>query len=316
MTLDEILKEIKKAETIVILTHESPDGDAIGSSLAVKIMLDNIGKKADVIIPEYSRLFNFLPKVDQIKEDSEISNYDLAIAVDCATLKRLAKNEYFENAKRTIVIDHHGSNTMYGDLNYVNPVSPACCEVLSGMFDYYNSNLTKDVGTCIMTGIITDTGGFQYNGITPETFEFTAELIRKGVDVPDIYKRTLRTKTKANFELTKRVIDRIELLEDGKVTFTYINAQDEIEVGAEPGDHEGLVEIGREIEGVEVSIFIREKEKDAYKVSLRSASYVNVSDICLMFGGGGHPRAAGALIQGTVEQVKEKLMNELRKVLK
>lgn len=316
MTLDEILIEIRKAETIVILTHESPDGDAIGSSLAVKIMLDNIGKKADVIIPEYSRLFNFLPKVDEIKEESDISSYDLAIAVDCATLKRLAKSEYFENAKKTIVIDHHGSNTMYGDLNYVNPVSPACCEVLAGMFDYYDSNLTKDAGICIMTGIVTDTGGFQYNGITPETFEFTAELIRKGVDVPDIYKRTLRTKTKSNFELTKKVMDRMELLEDGKVTFTYINAQDEIEVGAEPGDHEGLVEIGREIEGVEVSIFIREKEENAYKVSLRSASYVNVSDICLMFGGGGHPRAAGALIQGSVEQVKEKIMNELRKVLK
>lgn len=316
MTLDEILIEIRKAETIVILTHESPDGDAIGSSLAVKIMLDNIGKKADVIIPEYSRLFNFLPKVDEIKEESDISSYDLAIAVDCATLKRLAKSEYFENAKKTIVIDHHGSNTMYGDLNYVNPVSPACCEVLAGMFDYYGSNLTKDAGICIMTGIVTDTGGFQYNGITPETFEFTAELIRKGVDVPDIYKRTLRTKTKSNFELTKKVMDRMELLEDGKVTFTYINSQDEIEVGAEPGDHEGLVEIGREIEGVEVSIFIRQKDENSYKVSLRSTSYVNVSNICLMFGGGGHPRAAGALIQGNVEQVKEKIMNELRKVLK
>lgn len=316
MTLDEILKEIKKAETIVILTHESPDGDAIGSSLAVKIMLDNIGKNADVIIPEYSRLFNFLPKVNEIKENSDISNYDLAIAVDCATLKRLAKNEYFENAKKTIVIDHHGSNTMYGDLNYVNPVSPACCEVLTGMFDYYNLNLTKDAGTCIMTGIVTDTGGFQYNGITPETFEFTAELIRKGVDIPDIYKRTLRTKTKSNFELTKKVIDRIEILEDGKVTFTYINVQDEIEVEAEPGDHEGLVEIGREIEGVEVSIFIRQKDENSYKISLRSTNYVNVSDICLMFGGGGHPRAAGALIQGNVDQVKEKIMNELRKVLK
>ena len=317
MTLDEILKQIQKAEKIVILTHESPDGDAVGSSLAMKLILEKLEKNADVIIPEYSRLFNFLPSAEEIMIDSEIKNYDLAISVDCATFKRMAKKEYFENAKSTIVIDHHGSNTMYGDLNYVNPASPACCEVIAGMVKYYEIDITKDIGTCLMTGIITDTGGFRHVGITPETFEFTADLIRLGVDVPDIYKRTLNTKTRANFELSKRVMDRMEILEDGKVTFTYMNKQDEEEVGAEPGDHEGLVEIGRDIEGVEVSIFIRQKEnEDAYKVSMRSGNKVNVSDICFLFGGGGHPRAAGALIQGNVEQVKEKLMKEVRKALK
>ena len=316
MTLDEILKEINKAENIVILTHESPDGDAIGSALAMKLIIEKLGKKADVIIPEYSRLFNFLPSVDEIKEDSDIKNYELAISVDCATLKRMPKREYFENAKKTILIDHHGSNNMYADLNYVNPVSPACCEILAGMIAYFEIDMSKDIGTCIMTGIITDTGGFRHIGINAETFEFTADLMRIGVNIPDIYKRTLRTKTKANFLLTKRVMDRMEILEDGKVTFTYINSQDEIEVSAEPGDHECLVEIGRDIEDVEVSIFIRQKEgTDFYKVSMRSSNLVNVSDICLMFGGGGHPRAAGALIQGTVEQVKGKIMKEVRKAL-
>lgn len=317
MTLDEILKEIKNSEKIVILTHESPDGDAVGSSLAMKLILEKLEKTADVIIPEYSRLFNFLPSAEDIMIDSEIKNYDLAISVDCATLKRMAKKEYFENAKSTIVIDHHGSNTMYGDLNYVNPASPACCEVIAGMVKSYEIDITKDIGTCLMTGIITDTGGFRHVGITPETFEFTADLIRLGVDVPDIYKRTLNTKTRANFELTKKVMDRMEILEDGKLSFTYMDKKDEEEVGAEPGDHEGLVEIGRDIEGVEVSIFIRQKEnEDAYKVSMRSGNKVNVSDICFLFGGGGHPRAAGALIQGNVEQVKEKLMKEVRKALK
>lgn len=317
MTLDEILKEIQKAQKIVILTHESPDGDAIGSALAMKLMLKEIGKKSDVIMQEYSRLYDFLPVANEIKSDSEILNYDLAISVDCATLKRISKKEYFENATKTIVIDHHGSNEMYGDLNYVNPVSPACCEILAGMFEYFELNITKDIGTCLMTGIITDTGGFQYSGVNSETFEFAAELLRKGVDIPEIYKKTLRTKTKGNFELTKRVIDRMEILENGRVTFTYINSEDEKEVGAEPGDHEGLVEIGRDIEGVEVSIFIRQKnQEDTYKISLRSSEYVNVSDICLLFGGGGHPRAAGALVQGNVQQIKEKVLKEVKKALK
>ena len=212
MTLDEILKEIKEAKSIVILTHESPDGDAIGGSLAMKLMIEELEKKVDVIIPEYPRMFQFLPSADEIKIDSEIKNYDLAISVDCANFKRMAKNEYFENAKKTIVIDHHGSNNMYGDLNYVNPASPACCEILVSMAEYFDIPITKEIGTCIMTGMITDTGGFRYMGITPDTFEYTADLLRLGVDVPDIYKRTMGTKTKANFELTKRIIDRMELL--------------------------------------------------------------------------------------------------------
>ncbi len=314
MTLDEIVKEIKQADNIVILTHESPDGDAIGSSLAVKLMLQELDKQADVIIPEYPRMFGFLPSANEIKEESDIEKYDLAISVDCGNFKRLAKNEYFENAKKTIVIDHHGSNNMYGDLNYVNPVSPACCEILISMAEYFGIEISKEIGTCIMTGIITDTGGFRHSGITPDTFEYTAELIRVGVDIPDIYKRTMGTKTKANFELMKRIMNRMELLEDGKVSFTYMTSQDELEVNAESGDHDGLVNIAKDIEGVQVAIFLRQKDnEDVYKVSLRSEDGINVSDICLLFGGGGHARAAGALIKGTLEEVKEKLMKEIRK---
>lgn len=315
MTLDEILKEINNAETIVISAHESPDGDAVGSCMAMKLILEQMGKKPDVIIPEYSRLFNFLPKIDEVKKKSDVECYDLAIFLDCANLARLVGREYFEKAKKTIVIDHHGSNNMYGDLNYVNPASPACCEVLAGMMEYYQMNITKDIGTCIMTGIITDTGGFRHSTITADTFDFTAELIRKGVNVPDIYKKTLRTQTKANFLLSQIVMERMEILEDGKVTFTYIDLKDEEKVNAEPGDHEGLVELGRDLEGVEVAIFVREKEENTYRISLRSGNSVNVSDICLVFGGGGHPRAAGATVQGTLEEVKEKLLKEVRKAL-
>ncbi len=316
MTLDEILEEIKKAETIVLLTHETPDGDAIGSSLAMKLALEKLGKKAELIMSSYAKTFDYLPEVNDIKKESQIEEYDLAISLDCATLKRLDNNEYFEKAKKTIVIDHHGSNNMYGDINYVNPVAPACSEILLAMFSYYGIEVDVKIGTCLMTGIITDTGGLQYPSTTADTFEYAAELLRKGVDIADICKRTLQTKTKANFELTKRVMDRMELLEDGKVAFSYIDQKDMNEVNAEEGDHEGLVNIGRNIDGVEVSIFIRQKENEnAYKVSMRSGSYVNVSDVCLMFGGGGHPRAAGALIQGSVEQVKDKLVNEVKKYL-
>ena len=317
MTLDNILEEIKKAEKIVILAHETPDGDAIGSCLAMNLAVKALGKCADVVIKEFPRVFDFLPGRDEVKTESNVEQYDLAIALDCADLKRLVGKEYFEEAKQTIVIDHHGSNKMFGDINFVNPVAPACCEILIGMFTYFNIDINIELGSCILTGIITDTGGFKYQGVTAETFEFTAELLRKGVNVSEIYQKALETKTKANFELMQKTINRIEFLENGKVTFTYITNQDEKEVNAEPGDHEGLVEVGRDVEGVEVSVFIRQKDnEDKYKVSMRSSNYVNVSDICYIFGGGGHPKAAGCLIQGNIEQVKEKIIKEIRKVLK
>ena len=316
MTLDNILEEIKKANSIVIVTHESPDGDAIGSSLAMELALRSIGKKSDIIIPEYPRIFNFLPNAKNVKEKSDLKKYDLAISLDCTDLRRINGKEYFEEAKRTIVIDHHGTNSMYGDINFVNPVAPACCEILVGMFTYFNIDINQEIGTCILTGIITDTGGFKYQSVTAETFEFTAELLRKGVNVSEIYQTALETRTMANFQLLKKTLNRMEILENGKVTFTYITNQDETEVNAEPGDHEGLVEIGRDIEGVEISILLRQKDnEDKYKVSMRSKNYVNVSDLCYIFGGGGHPKAAGCLVQGTVEQIKEKLLREIRKVL-
>ena len=317
MTLDDILVEINHAEKIVIIAHETPDGDAIGSMLSMNLALKKLGKEADVIVREFPRTFAFLPGAKEVKSNSDIEQYDLAISLDCADLKRLVGKEYFESAKKTIVIDHHGTNMMYGDLNFVNPVSPACCEILAGMFEYFDIEIDSEIGSCILTGIITDTGGFKYSSVTPETFEFTAELLRKGVNVSDIYQRVLETRRKSNFELLRRAMNRLELLEDGKIAFTYINKKDEEEVHAETGDHEGIVENGRSIEGVKVSVFIREKEENIYKVSMRAGNgfNINVSDICYIFGGGGHPRAAGAVVSGTVEQVKEKLVKEIKKVI-
>ncbi len=315
MTLDDILEQINKADTIAILTHENPDGDAMGSSLAMYHALKAYGKKPDIIIPEYSKVFKCLPGIEQIKTQSNIDHYDLAITLDCATIKMLnGFANYFENAKVKVCIDHHGTNTMYGDYNYVNPVAPACSQILLVILEYFNIEITKDIGTCILAGIITDTGGFRYTGVTAETFEFVAWLLNKGVNVSEVYRQVLQNKTKPNFELHRIANNRIEFLEDGKIAYTYITQEDEQKVKAENGDHEGIVEMGRDVEGVEVSIFIRQTSKGC-RISLRSNAYVNVSDACLVFGGGGHPRAAGCTIPGTIEQAKEKVLKEVIRLL-
>ena len=314
-TLDNILEEINKADSIVILTHENPDGDAIGTGLALYIALKQMGKNPDIIIPEYPRTFEFLPGTDEIKKESSIEKYDLAISVDCATIKMLnGFASYFENAKVKICIDHHSTNTMFGDYNYVSPDAPACAQILLIILEYFKVDVTKEIGTCILAGIITDTGGFKYSGVTAETFEFVAGLLSKGINVSKIYKKVLQTKSRASFELSRIAANRLEFLEDGKVAFTYITREDEAKVNYENGSHEGIVETGRDIEGVEVSIFIREIEGGC-KVSMRSNEYVNVSDVCLLLGGGGHPHAAGAAMQCSIEQAKEKILRQVKAVL-
>lgn len=316
MTLDNIIEEIDKAKNIVILTHEMPDGDAIGSSLALYAGLKQLGKDTDVVIPEYSKTFEFLPNSSEIKKEGKNEVYDLAIALDCGDIKRLnGFAKYFEDANTKISIDHHSSNTMFADYNFVNPTAPACAQILVIVLEALGVIIDKEIGTCLLTGIITDTGGFKYKGVTAETFEFVAELLNRGVNVSDVYKKVLQTISKTRFELTRIAINRLEFLENGKITFTYITKEDEQKLGAGSNDHDGIVERGRDIEGVEVSIFLRETD-NGYKISLRSNEYVNVSDICLMFGGGGHVRAAGGNINLPFEQAKAKIVEECKKHLK
>lgn len=316
MTLDNIKEEIQKASKIVILTHESPDGDAIGSSLAVYNALKQLNKNVDVVIPEHPETFDFLTGADEIKKETDVEQYDLAISLDASDMKRLnGFAKYFEEAKVTINIDHHGSNTMFADYNFVNIDAPACCQILILVLEFLGVNITKEIGTCLLTGIITDTGGFKYQGTSKETFEFTSWLLSIGVNVSDVYRRVLEIRTKGNFALMKLAIDRLELLEDGKIAFTYITKEDEEKVGAKNGDHDGLVDIGRTIEEVEVSILLREAD-GFFKGSLRSNEYVNVSDVCMMFGGGGHIRAAGCTIHMPLVEAKEKIINEVKNYLK
>lgn len=316
MTLDSIKEEIISAKDIVILTHEMPDGDAVGSSLAVYNSLKQLGKTADLVIPEYPKNFAFLPGAKEIKKEGKDTSYDLAIVLDCSDVKRLnGFSNYFEQANKTINIDHHGVNTMFADLNFVNPASPACAQILVTVLEYLGIEIDKNIGTCLVAGIITDTGGFKYQGVTAETFEFAASLLNKGVNISDVYRKVFQVITKEAFELRKVAIDRLEFFENGKISFTYTTKEDEEKINTSTGDHEGIVELGRDIEGVEVSIYLREVE-NGYKASLRSTEYVNVADICLLFGGGGHIKAAGCNLQMALDQAKEKIINEVKKYIK
>ena len=315
-TIDQILKCIKKSKNIVIVTHENPDGDAVGSSLAMYHALKGLKKNVDIIIPEDAKCFNELPGIDEVIKESD-KVYDLAISLDAATDKLLnVWVKYFREADQRIVIDHHSTNTMFGDINYVDLSAPACAQVVYMLIKHYRWKITPEIGTCIMAGIITDTGGFQYSGVSRDTFNIAAELLDAGVNISKVYKKVFDTKTKSSFELRRIALDRMEFLEDDKIAFTYITNEDERKVNAGVGDYEGIVSEGRSIEGVEVSIFLHELKDGEFKISLRSNSYVNVSDVCIMFGGGGHIRAAGAKMTADPLVIRDKVVNEVKRQLK
>ena len=314
MTVDDISKQIKNAQTFLILSHENPDGDAIGSSLAMALALKNMGKDVELLVKEYPANFSFLPGIDMIKVEPTKNEYDVGIAVDCPDTKRF-NNEYvdvYETAKIKIQFDHHNKNTMFADYNFVNPVSPACCQVLATVFDYMGIEKTKDIIMCLLTGIITDTGGFKNKNTTADSFEFASFALSSGINVSNLYRKVLMSMTKEKFEAEKIAMQRMEFFGDGKICFTYITNEDKEKIGVKVGDLDGIVEKGRNIQGVEVSVFIYEREND-FKISLRANDYVDVSEICVLFGGGGHIRAAGCNIATTLEDAKNKIITEVLK---
>ncbi len=317
MTLDEILKTMKESNSFIILTHDNPDGDAIGSALAVATLLKELGKtNIDVVAKEYPANFKGLPNSSMIKSEGQDINYDMTIVVDCPNINRVHEDyhHYIEEAVTVAQFDHHLNNSMFGDYNVVNSAAPACAQILVSSLQYLNVEMSKDVATCLIAGIITDTGGFRFNSVTAETFEFAAWCLTRGVNIYQIYKDVMMTKTKAQFEAEKLAVDRIEFFHDGKITFTYFTKADEEKLNIQSGELDGIVDIGRNIEGVEVAIFVREKS-NGFKASFRSNS-IDIAEICMLFGGGGHKFAAGCTIDAPLEEVKKVLIEETKKHIK
>ncbi len=287
-----------------------------GSSLATYIILKRLNKEVDVIIPNYPETYKYLPCVDEVKKEAEKDRiYDLAIALDCGDIKRLDDpNLNYDLAKVTINVDHHSSNSMFADYNFVDPVAPACSQILTSICDQIGIEINKEIGTCLLTGIITDTGGLRYEGVTSETYEFVADILKKGVKVSKVYKQAFAAISRNKFEARRLAMERLEFLEDGKITFTYITKKDMEKIGVGTNELEGIVENGRDIKDVEVSVLLYEKE-NGFKASLRSNEYVNCADICLLFGGGGHIKAAGCTLPYEFEESKEKILSAVKRFI-
>ena len=304
---------IDSSNSILLLTHQSPDGDAIGSLLGMYHYLISINKTVDMIALDIPKVFDILPSINKIVDTTD-KEYDLGIVVDCATRERISQNEdLLSRCKNTICIDHHISNTKYCDINYIDGNVSSCSQVIYFLLKDFGVSFNKEMGESLISGVLTDTNGFGINTVNSDTFNMAAELSDFGIDIHNLYDKLLCKKSMSQYKLMQIGMQRLEFLCDGKIAFTYILKEDFENVGAVIGEHEGIVDIGRNIEGIEVSVFVR--EDNGWRVSLRSTGIVDVNKVASAIGGGGHTMAAGGTLKGTLEETKERLIDEIKKVM-
>ena len=306
--MNNIISEIKVSNNIVLLCHINPDGDAIGSTLAMSIALKRLGKEVDIVIDNPPKRFNFIPEYNNIKLKSN-KKYDTAIVLDTGSIERVNNLYILESVNKVLVIDHHKTNTKYGSVNLVEDY-PACCEIVYNLIKEMNITIDEELGVPLAVGLLTDTGGFAHANVLPSTFAMAEEL-SKVVDISRIYKLVLRTISLNQFNIKKVALDNLEFYQNNKLAISYITEEDMKKNNVSEDDCGILVNIPLEIDTIEVSILLR-KYTDTTRVSLRSNN-IDVSSIASLFGGGGHINAAGITTDIPFDELKEKLIKEVGK---
>lgn len=302
--LKRITEQLLKAQNIVILPHINADGDALGASIGLALALKNLKKNVNVLTEEeIPGNLDFLPGQDLVNQEGP-DVYDVAVNIDNGDITRLGKREtYYHNARVRLSIDHHSTNKVEADISYVDTTSSATGEIIFDLItQYLKAGMNKDIALCIYTAIVTDTGCFRYTNTTSRTLNISSQLLEYDIDFPLVIKKAFETISCAKLSAIKQIINSLRLYQNGKIAVSYLTKEDIESFSLKSDDFEGLVNIGRNLEGVEVSIFLREDEKDNFRVNLRSNDYVDVSKIAESFDGGGHKRAAGLNISKKLEE--------------
>jgi bifunctional oligoribonuclease and PAP phosphatase NrnA len=319
MKLNNVISVLKESKKTVILPHISVDGDCLGSALALCMILEKAGKKVSIYIEEdIPYIYKFLPGIEMINnynKDEKIDKSATVIAVDTGDIGRLGKRaKIFKNARITVNIDHHGTNTNYAVHNLVKADYAAAGEIIYEIAKVFETDIKNDISVCLYVAISTDTGGFRYGNTTPKTHLIASELLNNGIDVAGISRRVFETISAVKAKLISVAINSLEYFENGRVAYIYISNKVLKKSGALEEDCDGIVNIGRNIRGVEVSVMLREWN-GGIKCNLRSNTYVDVSEIATVFSGGGHAKAAGFTIKGNVDDIKNRLFEEIGKRL-
>ena len=311
LTLKAVCKYLRKANNLLIISHASPDGDTLGSAYALKLGLESLGKKVQVIcpdtIPHKFDYFMFDDGFDFIPET--------VIAVDVADIKLLGDIYTQFEGRIDLNIDHHISNTKYAKRLYLDPSAAACAECVYEILVKLGVKIDKNIANALYTGISTDTGCFKYSNVTVRTHEIAAKLYKIGVDAAEINRVMFDTKSRNRLEMEKMVLEKAEFHFGGKCMVLAVTAEMQEKTGCTKDELEGVAVISRSVEGVLAGVSIKQVGENKFKVSLRTYEPLDASEICKSFGGGGHKAAAGCTIEGNLEYVKQSLLAVIGKAL-
>jgi len=310
INLDLLLTEVN---TVAISGHIKPDGDCVGSCLAMYNYIKTYFSKVqvDLYLDPIPDVFNFLCSADLIQSDrSADKQYDLFVSLDCGDIDRLGDSQkYFNTAAHTVNIDHHISNTGFAEYNYVVPEASSTSELVFNLIT--KEHITKEIAECIYTGMVHDTGVFQYSCTSKSTMEAAGFLMEFGIDYPKIVDETFFVKTYEQNRILGMALLKSRLHLNGTCISTILTQEDMDACNVTSTELEGIASKLRSTKGVETAIFLYEVKENEFKVSFRSAKYVDVSAIAVKYGGGGHKRAAGCNITGMPEKIVNQLVKEV-----
>jgi bifunctional oligoribonuclease and PAP phosphatase NrnA len=311
--LKAIADALRRHDRFLVVTHENPDGDALGSLLAAAIALRQLGKDAVMYLPGRTPLpseYGFMPLDDLVREAPDDASERVLFAVDCAKEERIGDEAAVSRAPLVLNVDHHHDNTRFGDLNLIVADASSTSEVLRDVFAEIDVKLTPELAEPLYIALVTDTGRFQYANTTPKALRLAAELVEAGADIHEVFQQVYESVEFAKLKLLARALGRAEVLEGGRIVVSHLVRTDFGEVGASEPYSEGIIDYLRAVEGAELAVLIREQlhGPHAYKGSLRSSiDELDVSAIAHGFGGGGHRQAAGFSSDATLEEIIERI---------
>ena len=320
-TFDEIGKALHEHQQFVVLSHVRPDGDALGSQLALGLSLQQLGKNVHIWNEEgMLEKYSFLPRAELLtKPPTTARHVDVVVALDTAIQNRLGNTvAAIASAKLWINIDHHVSNPGYGDLVLIDPDAPATGQIIFSLIKSQGLPMDHDIAENLYAAISTDTGSFQYPKTSARTFAIVTELLRAGdLDVGKISQQLYENYPRRRLELLRELLGTMRFSECGRVASFSLSLKTAAELGVIPEDNEGLIDHLRAVHGVIVAVFFEELSDGKVRISMRSKDErIDVCAICQKFGGGGHALAAGARVRGTLAEVEQKVLEETSEVVK
>ncbi len=312
-SLDEVAVLLRKSRKAVVCGHTMPDGDSVGSVLAMSLLLSTIGLISHVAtVDPIPAMYSFLPGVEKIQAfNSPVGEYDLAVILDCTDLNRLGGElgDYVSGIPNVVNIDHHISNQEFGSCNYVDAQAAATGEIVFELIRLMGVPLTQDMAVNLYTALAMDTGSFRFDNTTDRTHRITAELIQTGIDVARINRDLFEKKDLVQLKLLGYALTRLKTAADGRVAWVSLPLGVIQEIGAHDEHADGIINYPRMIDGVEVGLLFREISPGRFKVGFRSKKQVDVNKLAGVFGGGGHPRASGCTIEGNLGEVEKKVID-------